>query len=389
MKKVSLAAAVLLFLLSSCGESVSTEDTVYVFRDSDNVPIKINMLNGNETAVCTDPVCAHTEDCPFAGVYLTGTYGDTYIAVGNTLCYTSGQALMTYDLLSGEEKILCEYEGIMLAGEAYPWLYFSVIEHTEDADGVRNTYRMKRADIRNGEITDMELGEYSTEGNSTDTSDIPHLYSADGDVLYWYTITEDGPTAFTTDTEGKNRRTYDISDCLYVLNGEYHDGWAYYKDYSGREDHRDITDPYERERWNEGVLCRRRLESGETEVLAEGIGEFTVLGDTVYFTRYTDEPQIIMNDEMTYYDCFDGDIWAMSVDGENERLVCDTDKNISAYTGKLFEGCVSVGGRDHLAVAYMDHCQGENGDGYGLAEKVIIIDVQAGEWKLSGKEGAG
>lgn len=404
MKKVIVESVCLMMffisvLLIGCDNKESDKITVSdicIFRQLNNgTPVKTVLSIGSTSTVCIDPLCMHDTECP---LYQRANESDIgTITVGNIYPFVYGSLslnqntgdhsgevqLCTYDMTNGEVRVLETYNDTVLIMYGYDrYIYYTVAVYSETDDEIKNSYMLYRADIENGNIVEIPLdSEYST-SNSISTADFPAIYTIDNNLIYWYSPGEDGYIYYTTDLAGKNRHYLPIENSR-LMNGKYHDGWAYYTINKSSGSYADCKTDLERLKFlNEKILRRCNMETGVDELVAENIAEYIVTDDGIFYTVYESKPQDMEYNGDTYYDIFAGKLYRMSLDGSNAELFCVLDNVDLSVDTKLFLGYTN----GKLALAFMDEMQNvfyESGYDYTVSDDVIIVDVTDRSWIVS------
>lgn len=126
---------------------------IYVLMMSDSMGIqKYNILTGEQTPLCPDPICTHTTDsaCPFASAsMLLMDESALYFVQDGAIYYDEQigdpvlpQSIMRYDFDKGQIKVLCTINGTKYEGlqgrliHADHSIYFSV----RSADDTNETF---------------------------------------------------------------------------------------------------------------------------------------------------------------------------------------------------------------------------------------------------------
>lgn len=382
-----ITAIVMLILLCGCsdGEGMTMSDICVFHQRSDGVPVKTLPKSGVTSTVCVDPLCTHGEECPLYGCVFPD--GSTAITVGNYYCFareSRGEtSLLAYDMTSGEVRELTRGEDSLLLMYGYErYLYYSAARRGESGGEVVNSYEIFRADIGSGKIISIQSnGGYSSE-NRVSTEDFPSIYAIDSGRIFWYTPAERGYIFYTTDLPGKDRRGLDI-DNPRIMNGAYHDGWAYYTIFNNTGSFSDCDSDLERLRFmNEKTLRRCNVATGEDELVLDNLAEYIVTDGGVYFTVCESEPREIKLGKDTYYDLFAGKIYRMKTDGSEPELFCSLGQIDLSVHGRLFLGCAG----SRLALAFRDEIKNDyydSGFEYNISPDIIIVDGISGEWELS------
>lgn len=148
---------ILLCLLIFVGCETTTDGyafaDIYVLMMNDNMGIqKYNILTGEQTPLCPDPICTHTTDseCPFASAsMLLMDESALYFVQDGAIYYDEQigdhvlpQSIMRYDFDRGKVKVLCTINGTKYEGlqgrliHADHSVYFSV----RSADDTNETF---------------------------------------------------------------------------------------------------------------------------------------------------------------------------------------------------------------------------------------------------------
>ncbi len=354
-------------------ESKESISDLYVFRVSNTgVPYKTSLVSGTTSTVCIDPLCLHDDDCPLdESSYFGIPLGEYYCFVRGTISTMQGSdvrsgvtELCAYHLTSGECRVLVTYEDDieLLYGDGN-YLYYTVAEYRESETDNLFHYAYYRVDITNGKMITLPLEYERADSGSQGVSDFPCLYTIDGDCVYWYEAAENGYIFYTTDLAGKNRCALELASPR-VMNGEYHDGWAYYKN-------------------ADGGLSRYHMESGKDSALCETIAAYIVTEAGIFYTVTESEPREIRWNNEVYYDLYGGKIYRMNLDGSDAKLLCTLDGVDLSVT--LFSPF--LGYHDgKLALAFMDKVENdyyESGYDYNTSPDVILLDTEALTWEIS------
>lgn len=190
-------------------------------------------------------------------------------------------------MTSGEIRVLETYHDSILMMYGHDrYIYYSVAVYSETDAGITNRYALYRADVESGKIIEIPLdGEYSTTSYMS-TADFPSIYTIDDNQIYWYAPSEDGYVHYTTDLAGKNRRELSVENSR-IMNGAYHDGWAYYTLNKNDGSYTDCKTDLERLQFmNERILRRCNMETGADELVAENIAAYIVTDDGIFYTMY-------------------------------------------------------------------------------------------------------
>jgi len=132
IRKLICGGLIILCLISLIG--CETTNDGYAFEDmyaimmNDSMGIqKYNILTGEQTPLCPDPICEHTSDseCPFASAAMILTdESELYFVQDGAIYYDDQigdyvlpQSIMRYDFKKGQVKVLCtinstKYEGL-------------------------------------------------------------------------------------------------------------------------------------------------------------------------------------------------------------------------------------------------------------------------------------
>lgn len=398
-KLISCLTAIfaVLLLLSGCADANNriTMSDICVFRQrSDGVPIKTDLTSGITSTVCGDPLCMHDTECQLYDIVNMGDNGA--ITIGDIYCFVRGNLsvrektgersgevrLCAYDMTSGEVRVLATYQdSILLLYGHDRYLYYAIAVYSETDAGIKNRYALYRADVESGKIIEIPPdGEYST-ASYMSTADFPSIYAIDDDRIYWYAPSEGGYVHYTTDLAGKNRRELSVENS-HIMNGAYHDRWAYYTLNKNDGTYADCESDLERLRFmNERTLRRYNMETSRDELVAENIAAYIVTDDGIFYTVYQSVPQKSEHNGDTYYDIFAGRLYRMNHDGSHATLLCELDVDLSVYT-QLFLGYAD----GKLALAFMDEVQNDfydSGYDYNISPDVIIVDTTTKLWKIS------
>ena len=201
---------------------------------------------------------------------------------------------------------------------------------------------------------------------------------ADGRI-YWYLPGEDGYEYFTTDLAGKNKRGIEIDEPG-LMNGVYHDGFAYFTERVSEKAFSECSDQLERLEWmNVKRLCRIELSGGGKTIISENVADYIVTDEGIFFVSFEPEPRGFVKNGETYYDLFGGKVYCS--DGVETGLFCETGYDLSVSGGTFAGFC---GG--YIALSFMDDVAEEyyaSGFDYNVSERLIIIDTRTGECGVS------
>lgn len=385
-------------LICGCGDTDDNRITmsdICVFRQrSDGVPVKTVLTSGITSTVCVDPLCMHDAECLlYDSAFDSITLGDTYcfvsgnMSVGENTGERSGEVrLCAYNMTSGEIRVLQTYRDSILPMYGYDhYLYYSVAVYSKTDEGIKNSYSLFRADIDNSKIIGIPTDrEYSTT-SYVSTADFPSIYTIDDGRIYWYAPSEDGYLHYTTDLAGKNYRELPINDS-HIMNGVYHDGFAYYTLNKSSGSLADCKTDLERLKFmNQRILRRCNMETGADELVAENIAAYIVTDDGIFYTMYQSEPQEMKRNGDTYYDIFAGRLYRMNLDGSGAEPLCTLDGVDLSVSTQLFLGYAD----GKLALAFMDEVQNDfydSGYDYSISSDIIIVDTTDGTWRFSEDE---
>ena len=403
-------AAILLtatLLLIGCTDSsplpeesvITPSETVrglYVFRTeqgeplswhSYGMPLKINLLTGQTTTVCLDPLCMHdSEDCPFFscsgsmadGEFLFYRRGDLVREEGG---YSGSESLCTYNVLTGEAKLLETYpDSLIFAGIHGDYLYYYTAIWANDGPELSCTYHLWRADGRTGKILSLPLDkEYRSTGGWTNNADYPNIHSFDGETITWRIADDTQPRAYrfyTTDLTGENRRDFDPLRTIfgsYCRNG---------KEYTvkGRVE---LADPAKR---GEAAVMQNDLYQStpaedELVLVAEdiGAGEFQVTDRYIY---YMDSENI--QQKGAYTKLIGCRIWRMEHDGTAREMIAQNDElqfrcELTNHQSTMLD-VKTDGETDYIAFSFWT--TDENNKAIRSPD-TLILNASTGSWTIS------
>jgi len=388
-------------ILTGCTgkENGSTMENICVFRQtSQGIPVKTVLSSAKTTSVCVDPLCTHETECPLNGAANMGDLGG--IALGNRYCFVKGSIgidvdtgeyngecqLCVYDMTEGTiQKIEAYADNILLMDAHGRYVYYAVASYNNEKDVISYGYSLYRADVESHDIIEIPLtADYSTE-NAMSTGDYPSIYAFDDNSILWMAPDHDGYAFYTTDLAGEKRKDLEMPN-NYVMNGQYHDGWAYYT----RTNH-DVSIVREqgelgRIRFqHERSLYRYHFATGKDELLSENISRYIVTDDGIFYTVLEENPTVFSWNGISYYDMFAGKIYRMNSDGTKAGLFCTLDGvDLSVYTS-LFLGYTN----GYLALEYMDYVENkwyDSGYDYNISSELIIINTKDSSWRISTDE---
>lgn len=154
-------AIVCLFTVVGCQNTAGayTFADMYALMTDENMVIqKYNILTGEKTPLCPDPVCPHTTEaaCPFASASMLMTEDSTLYFVQDGEIYYDAQmgehvlpqSIMRYDFAKGKLKVLCTITGTRYEGlqgrliHADRYIYYSV-RSADDTDESFELWRVK------------------------------------------------------------------------------------------------------------------------------------------------------------------------------------------------------------------------------------------------------
>ena len=379
----------------------------YVYRMEDGaigwnqpgIPYKVNLVSGRTTSVCTDPLCMHdTEECPF--------YGCSGCAVdGEILFYRCSipspdengavtERLCACHVAKGETRVLREYtDDLIFLGARDDMLYYHTAEWEREEDELVCTYRLHRADGKNGSVEDLPLPEtYRTVGGYIDTRDYPKILMFDRDGIYWTKTDEDLTTSiFRSDLNGENRT--EIKSGVKTMAGVYSEGYGYSLRVAV-----ELADPENRRADGSAVgysLMRTKLDSDEEpERIADDIGSSNFLVTERYiFTmegispvreglKVKTDPYSRGADGLT--EILNGcRVWRMDLDGSNRTVVGETSEFFFAgkqgVSDKVLFDYYEDGDNVWLAFFFME--KDESGR-LVLSEDTLILNTGTGKFTV-------
>lgn len=203
----------------------NTVETTYYFYLSDGVLYKYNLLTGDSSAVCTDPVCSHDSDCFFAEANYVCVHENTIffsksdtrtLSEENGLKYIT-ESICSFDYASGKSLELCKIKSGTDS---------SLQGMIEYYDGYIYFYRQ----TPDPEVTEFSLYRVSASGGAPENMgvSVPGWHSAVyNDRLYFC---DDVNTLYSTDLYGNNRTNEVILEKpgRIVLGRDTTDGCLYY-----------------------------------------------------------------------------------------------------------------------------------------------------------------
>lgn len=221
-----------LLVFSSCsqssGQTISdnnTVETTYYFYLTAGVLYKYNLLTGDTSPVCTDPVCVHDSECFFAEVNYVCSHENTIffsksdtrtLTEENGLSYIT-ESVCSFDYISGKRSELCKIksgsdsalQGMLEYYDGYIYFY----RQTPDPEVTE--FSLYRVSVTGGTPVDMELS-------------VPMWHGAHyNDRLFFF---DNVNTLYSTDIYGDNRSNNVIlqKPGRIVLSRDTTDGCLYY-----------------------------------------------------------------------------------------------------------------------------------------------------------------
>lgn len=281
-----------LLLFSACNSSTeqtmlenNTVETTYYFYLDAGVLYKYNLLTGDTSTVCTDPVCPHDNECFFAEVNYVCSHENTIffsrsdtrtLTVENGMNYIT-ESICSFDYASGKSSELCKIKsGTDSALQGMLEFY----------DGYIYFYRQ----TPDPEVTEFSLYRVlATGGNPEDMGlSVPMWHGAHyNDRLFFF---DNVNTLYSTDIYGENKSNEVVLQApgRIVLSRDTTNGCLYYSIlYS-----------------NSNEIWKIDLTSGKTEKLYETstgiISSLYKTDDALYF--------LIAGEEIQYGQTSDGRI---------------------------------------------------------------------------------
>ena len=390
MKKILSMLLLMVLLLSSCNSTPSQPNNEitgknpytknYLYTAIEGVMYKINVVTGNASPLCPDPLCAHLDKkCAFYGM------SETDIAfVGKYLYYLCGQGdsffssgytqLRRFDLKEGKSEVLFASESgtlnELLVGNDFVFMTNSVMD-----ESFTSKYRIVRYSLKNNKASFL---------TQEPDADCPIPFGFDNDMVVWQN--RNGKGFFATDTDYKNKK--EISDFYHsnLTLGKY----AYKIAPTGQFTESGI----EGTRLPYMSLTAENLETGDKKVLFEDLTIFPILyGDKILYCKY--EP-IFLGEEaevnegeptgnkISVYEKHGGKIYICNNDGTEEKLLCDINAKENLYAFRSYLGGLSgKRGEGDWVGTWITRYKSADVDLIERAENaILLINVKTGEYKI-------
>lgn len=220
-------------LFTSCvgqqKQSIPTNNTVesmYYFYLTSGILYKYNMITGETSTVCTDPVCKHDSDCFFSNVnYVLAHENTIFFTRSDTRTITTTndglsfitESICSFDYASGKRKELCNLksgvdsavQGMLEFYEEYIYFY----RQTPDPKVIE--YSLYRVPSDGGDVEDMGL-----------SAPMWHGAHYNNRLFFFDNI----DTLYSTDIYGENRfeeRVLEESGRIVIMR-DTSDGYLYY-----------------------------------------------------------------------------------------------------------------------------------------------------------------
>lgn len=386
-----------LLLLTACSapaadRTAASASDNYLFRKTsyDGFWYKINPVTGSASAVCCDPLCGHTgtSECPLWTDPAATV--DDYCAVGDCFYIFNVDAIYEYGIVSGVKTRIFESDGTLLfAGRCGELIYFFelLVQLKEGTSEYLSLFKLYRYDSADGGATLLaDSDDYGFMSKSGDSSHgiaygapIRFLY-ADGDTVYWNV----GYGGMTTDLDFRNAKQTEMFNTWddVVL----HDGYAYYTVHAEDITTMEKTNYTVRHLYASQNLMRRELSGGKSEMIAQNVGGFIILGDSIYFAECQPDATWHNGDKKLWYDWFEGRIYRCDPDGDNKRLAASMPEyNFYCYPDKyVFLGGKHSEDADCAALYFYDTVYtgsiDNNGYEYTLSPDTLVVNLTTGEY---------
>ena len=430
MKKIVLCILIIFILISiiSCKDNTVTEkyknsntnsdnnkeiimEDVYFFRsfrtygdDGIGGPTKINPASKNNAFICSDPLCSHGVDCVFidtGNYYISGNYL-LFIKSYNEYDELTKEAqttseLQIYEMINGSVRKLTKFtEQPIFVGKYKNYFYYYLPTLNEEGTRPRLDYILFRADAKSGNVTEIASNSYN--GEIVNNLNYPNILAIIDDEIYWYSMDMVNLKInyYTTDLDGKNKKTLDIARTE-LTNGLYDNGYIYYclnERYNITFEELMQLSEYENRHLNQDNKLYRipfdNIESGEeAELIAEHVINFLPCGDKIYYMVLEDNPEHIEYPDIETWNWSGGKIYVMNSDGGDKRLLCETGYNLNTDVYTVRNSIIEVktiDEIDYLAWSFIIVQETERHGTYlyslAASTDTIIINASTGEFTV-------
>jgi len=378
MKKIRICLYALLLCASVCTSCGGKKEDVkepyhYTVMEMNGakVPVRFNVLTGNVTALCSDPVCSHTGDsgCVFADMSTHYTVENGHVYFIEQDAMGQNKNLMDYDMENNTARAVFAMDSTAKSysiGLREEYMHYT---NRETGESVLVFYDSGESESVPAGLN-LPFGEYDGKYLFYDSG-------ADQIIRGMYLAEENGEKRqdLVTDTVIQIAFPDEIDNdtMLYCTPHQLDDGrWD----------------------WDNQNMYSLNLKTGESTLLSDNFSDVYIarVGDWFYYTRYAENPPELgynKNSGKTVYNRMGGNVWRMNVTTGEEELYLTLPQFV-------FVGTAIYSVYDRVVLQYINtdytnetvvESAFETGYIYPETYGYVVIDPAAGTWVNYDMEG--